>query len=181
MTVSSSPSSSGVKFDCGACVLRPFAPADAASIAELADERDIWLMVRDRFPHPYTVRHAEEFIADAGTRVPPTNLAITVDGRAVGSISLFLQTDIERVSGELGYWLGKPYWGRGIMTPAVQAMTGYAIRTFSLTRVFAIIASHNVGSMRVLDKAGFVREGFMKQSSIKDGVVQDQYLYGFYA
>lgn len=170
-----------MEIDCGTCVLRPFEPSDAPSVAEVANERDIWLMVRDRFPHPYTLMHAKEFIADARNRVPPTNFAITVDKRAVGSISVFLQTDIERVSGELGYWLGKPYWGRGIMTPAVRAMTAYTIKTFGLSRVFAIISSNNIGSMRVLEKAGFVREGFMKQSSIKDGVVQDQYLYGFYA
>lgn len=162
-------------------MLRPFGAEDAGSIAALANDRDIWLWVRDRFPHPYTLEHAHEFIAGAMTKDPPQNLAIDVDGRAAGSISIFLQADIERVSGEIGYWLGKPYWGRGIMTPAVVAVTKYAIATFQLTRVFATLAASNVGSMRVLEKAGFVREGFMKQSAIKDGVVQDQYMYGFYA
>ena len=170
-----------MRIDCGTFILRPFEPEDAGSVAALANDRDIWLMVRDRFPHPYTIEHAKEFIAGAMAKHPPQNLAIELDGRAVGSISIFLQGDIERVSAEIGYWLGKPYWGRGIMTPAVTAVTRYAIDTFQLTRVFATLAATNVGSMRVLEKAGFVREGFMKQSVIKDGVVQDQYMYGFYA
>ena len=170
-----------MQIECGSCVLRPFAPADAPSIATHANDRDIWLQVRDRFPHPYTRLHADEFISHAMTKSPPQNLAVCVDDTAVGSISIFPQTDIERVSAEIGYWLGKPYWGRGIMTPAVKSMTRYAIDNFGLTRVFAVIGAHNTGSMRVLEKAGFVREGFLKQSSIKNGQIQDQYLYGFYA
>ena len=170
-----------MQIDCGPCVLRPFRPEDAPSIATVANERDIWLQVRDRFPHPYTRLHADEFITHAMTREPPQNLAVVVDSAAVGSISIFPQTDIERVSAEIGYWLGKPYWGRGIMTPAVKAMTRYAIDNFGLTRVFAVISARNTGSMRVVEKAGYVREGLMRQSAIKNGQVQDQYLYGFYA
>lgn len=170
-----------MRIDCGTCVLRPFQPADADSITPLANDREVWLNLRDRFPHPYTRAHAEAFIAEAMTADPVRNFAICVDDRAVGSISILLQTDIARVSGEVGYWLGRPYWGRGIMTPAVKAVTAYAIPTFGLTRVFAVIGAHNTGSMRVLEKAGFVREGYLKQASIKDGVIQDECLYGFYA
>jgi RimJ/RimL family protein N-acetyltransferase len=85
------------------------------------------------------------------------------------------------VNAEIGYWLGKPYWGRGITTAALKGATPYACRQFGLTRVFAIPFVHNVGSIRALEKAGYVREGLMKQSAIKDGVVQDQYLYAWYA
>lgn len=170
-----------LRFDCGPCVLRPFEPADADSLTPLANDRDVWLNLRDRFPHPYLREHAVAFIADAMTHDPVRNFAICVDERAVGSISLFPQPDIARVSAEIGYWLGRPFWGRGIMTPAVRAVTRYAIANFALTRVYAVIGAHNTGSMRVLEKAGFVREGFLKQSSIKDGVIQDEYLYGYYA
>lgn len=169
------------RIDCGPCVLRPFEPADADSLTPLANDREVWLNLRDRFPHPYTRQHAEAFIADAMTYHPVRHFAICVDDRAVGSISIFPQTDIARVSAEIGYWLGRPYWGRGIMPRSVSEVTRYAIANFGLTRVFAIVGAHNVGSRRVLEKAGFVREGYMKQSSIKDGVIQDEMLYGFYA
>lgn len=170
-----------MRINCGPCAIRTFTPGDADSLAEHANDREVWLWVRDRFPHPYTRAHADEYIAMALGRTPPQNLAIEVDGRVVGGVSVFPQTDIERVSAEIGYWLGRAYWGRGIMTPVVRAMTRYAIDTFQLTRVFATLAATNAGSVRVLEKAGFVREGFMKQSAIKDGVIHDQYMYGFYA
>jgi RimJ/RimL family protein N-acetyltransferase len=170
-----------VKIDCGICVLRKFESSDTPLIAQLANDRDVWLNLRDRFPHPYELAHGEAFVASAAKEDPPTNLAVCVDNRAVGSVGIILGKDIDRVSAEIGYWIGKPYWGRGITSAALHAATEYAITTFQLTRVFAIPFTHNLPSIRVLEKAGYVREGTMKQSAIKDGVVQDQYLYAFYA
>ena len=166
--------------DCGACVLRPFQPSDAPSIAELANDRDIWINLRDRFPHPYHLEHAEHYIAECAKKDPPTNLAICVDDRAVGSIGVILGTDIERVSAEMGYWLGKPYWGRGIATAALKAATTYAVDNFGLTRVFASVFAYNPASSRILEKAGYVLEAHQRQAAIKDGAVHDQYLYAWY-
>ena len=162
------------------CTLRPLAPGDAASIAMHANDRDIWLNLRDRFPHPYTLRDAQEYIAHVAAIEPPRNLAIVVGGAAIGNIALTPLSDIERVSAELGYWIGRAHWGHGIMTDAIRGMTSYAFRTFELTRVFAIPFVHNVGSIRALEKAGYHREGLMRRSAIKDGVVLDQYLYATY-
>lgn len=170
-----------MKIDCGICVLRKFESGDTPLIAQLANDRDVWLNLRDRFPHPYELAHGEAFVSAAAKEDPPTNLAVCVDNRAVGTVGIILGKDIERVSAEIGYWIGKPYWGRGITSVALKAATEYAITTFKLTRVFAIPFAHNLPSVRVLEKAGFVREGLLKQSAIKDGVVQDQYLYAFYA
>lgn len=170
-----------MRIDCGICVLRQFQASDAPHIAALANERDIWINLRDRFPHPYELAHGEAFVTRAAAHDPPTNLAICVDERAVGGVGLILGQDIERVSAEIGYWLGKPYWGRGIMSAALSASTQYAVQQFGLTRVFAIPFVDNIGSIRVLEKAGYVREGLMKQSAIKNGVVRDQYLYAWYA
>jgi ribosomal-protein-alanine N-acetyltransferase len=103
-----------------------------------------------------------------------------VDGRPVGGIGIIPGEGISRVSAEVGYWLGKPYWRRGIGTAALMGMTKYATERFAFTRLFARVFSHNSGSIRILEKAGYVREGFMKQSVIKDGVVHDEYLYAWY-
>ncbi|HJQ19689.1 MAG TPA: GNAT family protein [Gemmatimonadaceae bacterium] len=167
--------------DCGPCALRPWRLDDAEALADVANEREIWMQLRDRFPHPYTRAHADGWVQHAVTQQQPTDLAIAVDGRAAGGIGITLGSDIERVNAEIGYWLGKRYWGRGIVSAALRAMTRYAIEEFSLTRVFAIPFVENAGSIRVLEKAGYVREGLMKQSAIKDGVVRDQYLYAYYA
>ena len=161
------------------CVVRSYREADADSIAPLANNREIWINLRDAFPHPYTLDHARAFIRDAIEALPQTRMAIVVDGAAVGGIGFTLHPDVERVSAEIGYWLGEPFWGRGIVTDAVKAVTAHAIRTHHLTRVFALPYEWNHASCRVLEKAGYVREARMRRSAIKDGRVIDQMLYAY--
>jgi ribosomal-protein-alanine N-acetyltransferase len=84
---------------------------------------------------------------------------------------------VERISAELGYWLGETYWGRGVMTEAVRAFTDWGIATFSLTRIYALPYATNLASVRVLEKAGFVYEGRLRRSAIKRGQVLDQLVY----
>ena len=107
--------------------------------------------------------------------------AICTDDRPVGGIGLSPGTDIERVNAEIGYWLGRNCRGRGIVTATLEALTRHAIVAFNLTRVFAVPFVENAASIRVLEKAGFVCEGLMKQSAIKDGVVRSRYLSAYYA
>jgi len=130
-----------------------------------------------RFPHPYTRADAEWWVQFAVSQEPETNFAIEIAGEAVGGIGVTLRDDIERVAVELGYWLGQPFWGRGVMTVAVRAMTQYAFETFPITRVYALPYAHNDASIRVLEKCGYMREGVLRRHVIKDGVVQDQVVY----
>jgi ribosomal-protein-alanine N-acetyltransferase len=90
-----------------------------------------------------------------------------------------LHPDVERVSAEIGYWLAEPFWGRGIATEALTAVTRHAIEAHDLTRVYALPFAWNVPSCRVLEKAGFVLEARLRRSAIKDGVVTDQMQYAF--
>jgi RimJ/RimL family protein N-acetyltransferase len=159
------------------CTLRPFRPADAASLARHANSRSVWLNLRDVFPHPYTVADAESYIARVAGHVPVTTFAIEVAGEAAGSISLAPGSDIGRRSAEIGYWLGEAYWGRGIAQAAVAAVTAYAFRELDLVRVFGLPFTHNRASARVLERAGYVLEGTMRRSAVKDGQVLDQHLY----
>ncbi len=152
-------------------------PSDAASLARYANDRNVWLNLRDAFPHPYAIEDAKRFIAMAADRRPPTILVIDVEGEAVGAIGLTLKDDVERVSAELGYWLAEPFWGRGITTAAVRAMVAYAFDTFDLTRVFALPYARNAASSRVLEKAGFHLEARLRRAVVKDGVVLDQLQY----
>jgi RimJ/RimL family protein N-acetyltransferase len=110
---------------------------------------------------------------------PETFFAIAVGDLAVGGIGFVLQSDVERISAEVGYWLGEAFWGRGIATEALVAVTKYAIERHRLTRLFAIPFAHNLGSCRVLEKAGYVLEGRLRRSAIKDGVILDQLQYAF--
>jgi RimJ/RimL family protein N-acetyltransferase len=161
----------------GVCDVRSWRRTDAASLVQHANNRKIWLNVRDRFPHPYTARDARTFLAAVVGARPETNFAIEVDGAAVGGIAFRVQTDVERIGAELGYWLGEACWGRGITTAAVRAVTEHAMDAHGLRRVFALPFAHNRASVRVLEKAGFALEGVLRSSAIKDGRVLDQLLY----
>jgi RimJ/RimL family protein N-acetyltransferase len=151
--------------------------ADAASIAVAANDRRIWLQLRDLFPHPYRLADAEQYIGRVGSVDPPLSLAIIVEGLAVGGVGLQLMTDVNRRSAEVGYWLGAGYWGRGIASEAVTLVTEWAFGAHGLLRIFAQPFAGNLASRRVLEKSGYELEGTMRRSAIKDGEVRDQCLY----
>jgi ribosomal-protein-alanine N-acetyltransferase len=161
------------------CVVRSWRTADAEPLARHADNRKIWLNLRDAFPHPYTTQDAREFIRSVRNRAPETTFAIDVDGDAIGSVGFVLRHDVERVSAEIGYWLAEPFWGRGIATDALAATTDYAIATYQLTRVYALPFAWNAASCRVLEKVGYRLEARLHRSAIKNGVITDQMQYAF--
>lgn len=159
------------------CTLRPWRAGDEESLARHADNYQVWRNVRDRFPHPYTPEDAQRWIAQAGNELPVTNFAIVVDGAAVGGIGLVFQEDIHRCAAEIGYWLGEDFWGRGVMSEAVQALTAWAFENFVLHRVFAGVLEWNPASMRVLEKAGFQFEARLRNAVIKEDRVMDEFIY----
>ena len=157
--------------------IRSWQYSDAESLAEYAHNFKIWINLKDAFPFPYTLDDAKDFIEKAKKREPESYFAIDIDGEAAGSIGFVLHSDVKRVSAEIGYWLGEPFWGQGIMTNALKAVTEYAITTHQLSRVYAAPYEWNPASCRVLEKAGYALEARMKKSVIKDGKIIDQFLY----
>jgi ribosomal-protein-alanine N-acetyltransferase len=162
------------------CTVRLWVESDADSLARHANNRAVSMQLRDRFPYPYGLEQARTFLGWITTQPAPTVWAIEVDGEAAGGIGIELRTDVERVSAEIGYWLGESVWGRGIATEALKAVTAEVFQRFDLTRVFAVPFADHAASIRVLEKAGYVREGHMRQSAIKNGVIRDQALYATY-
>ena len=159
--------------------IRSWHPNDLSSLVEHANNRHVSIHLRDRFPYPYTRSDGRRFIRAARTMQPETLFAIAVAGAAVGGVGFYLQKDVERVSAELGYWLGEAWWSRGIVSEAIVAMTRYAFDHHELTRVYALVAAGNPASCRVLEKAGYVLEGRLRRSAIRNGIVSDQLLYAF--
>ena len=170
-----------MQIDCPSCLLRPLVTADAESLARHANDHGVWRNLRDRFPHPYTVADAQAYIAHAAARPVQTSFGIVVDGEAIGNIGLMLGEDIARRSAEVGYWIGRAFWGRGIAVDALRATTQYAFDTLALARVFAVPFATTSRSVRVLEKAGYVREGVMRHSAVKEGRLLDQLLYAAYS
>ena len=160
-------------------IVRLWEYSDAEHLPKHANNRKIWRNLRDGFPHPYSVNDAHNFIRLAKSQQPETFFCIEVEGQPVGGIGFTLGTDVERLSAEIGYWLGEEFWGRGIVTEAVKAVTHYAITTFGLTRVYATPYDWNTASARVLERAGYSCEGRLRKSVIKDGKIVDKLLYAF--
>ena len=165
--------------DCSSFTIRSWQDSDASHLADYANDKDIWLNLRDRFPFPYTSLDAQAWIEFVTRLQPETNFALAVNGQAVGGIGLILGDDIGRCSAEIGYWLGRAYWGKGIVSEALQQVTAYSLVHFDLCRLFAVPFVHNQASIRVLEKAGYECEGIMRKSAIKNGVVLDQALYAY--
>ena len=159
------------------CIIRPWRDGDQLSLIRHADNRNVWLNVRDNFPHPYTLADADRWIHHATNALKDLVFAIEVEGEAAGGIGLVAKEDVYRLSLEIGYWLGEQHWGKGIMTECVGAITQYAFTTFEITRLYADVFEWNTASMRVLEKNGYVKEGRMQQAIIKDGKVGDVVLY----
>jgi [ribosomal protein S5]-alanine N-acetyltransferase len=160
------------------CVLRRWRTRDLASLVRHANNANVSRYLRERFPYPYTRRDARAFLASAAIPgADDTRLAIDVGGEAVGGIGVIIGTDIERYSAEVGYWLGEEYWGRGIVTEALQLFSDDVFERLNLLRLFAVAAVANVGSARVLEKAGYQQEAVMRSAAVKFGQPNDQLLY----
>lgn len=157
--------------------LRPWKQTDLPDLVRFANNPAIARNLTNAFPHPYTEEHAKKFIEMAGSADPVRIFAIESEGHACGGVGLHLQADVYCMNAELGYWLAEPFWGRGIMTRAVQDMVRYGFEHFDITRIFARPYGSNKASQRVLEKAGFALEAHLKGTFLKNGVVEDEFIY----
>ncbi|MFZ1947053.1 MAG: GNAT family N-acetyltransferase [bacterium] len=161
-------------------VLRQFALSDAAEVQRLAGDRAIADTTLE-IPHPYEDGMAEQWIAthvpkfEAGEQVA---LAITLadSSRLVGAVGLAVQARFDRA--EIGYWVGKPYWGRGYCTEASRAVVGWAFAELKLNRIFATHFKRNPASGRVMQKLGMTEEGLLRQHIKKWDRYDDLVIYG---
>jgi len=157
--------------------VRNWSRDDLDALLRCANNPKIAANLRDQFPHPYTRRDGIDYLNYVRSTDVPTSFAIEYDGEAIGGIGFKLGTDISRLSVEMGYWLAEPFWGRGFTSRAVTAASDWAFDNYKIVRIFATVFSHNVASIRVLEKAGFEREGILRRSAIKNGVILDQVMY----
>jgi len=150
---------------------------DRDAIVRHANNRKVSINLVDRFPYPYTARDARNFLDSVVDQKPEMSFAIDVAGEAVGGIGFTPQADVRRRSAEIGYWLSEQFWGRGIATEALVAVTEYAFANFDLCRLYAHVFEWNGASARVLEKAGYQFEGRLRKSVTKEGQTIDQLMY----
>ena len=162
-------------FDGDGFRLRPWRLDDAESIARHGNNEKVSRGLRDRIPYPYRREDADRYLAHA--KDLKWVFAIEVDGAAVGGVGFHPGEDVHRITAELGYWLAEPYWGRGIVPAALRLVIPPAMDALALERVYAGVYANNPSSMRVLEKAGFTREGVQRRAVIKRGEILDLVMY----
>ncbi|MFN3849048.1 MAG: GNAT family N-acetyltransferase [Spirosomataceae bacterium] len=156
-------------------ILRKWQAGDEASLAALANNHKIWINLKDVFPHPYTLADAHDWVKFAHNQAE--NYAIEYEGKAVGGIGLLFKDDIYRKNAEIGYWLGEPYWGLGIISETIKQVVNHAFAQYEINRIYAGVFEYNPASMRVLEKAGFEKEAILKKSLVKEGKLYDEHIY----
>ncbi len=164
----------------GKWYLRDFSSADEPALVKYADNYNVWINLRDGFPHPYTAEDARKWIRLTKNCENQKIFAIAGDEEVIGSIGVHRFSDVYHRTAEIGYWLAEPYWGRGIVTLAVQAVTKYAFDKFDLARIQAEVFEWNQASMRVLEKCGYQREARIRKNITKAGKTIDSYLYAIF-
>jgi len=155
--------------------LRKLNLSDANRFAELANNKNIWLFMRDTFPHPYSKEDAVNFINFCSESNTSFVFAILHDNKLTGAIGLHRQTDLNRYSTELGYWIGEPFWNKGIASKAVALIIKFGFENLDINRIFASTIESNLASSRVLEKNNFIFEGVSRKSAFKNNVFLDEY------
>lgn len=160
-------------------ILRQWRHEDSESVAQAADNPNIAKNLRNVFPNPYSINDAKWYVNDCISKEGKNQItrAIEVDGKAVGSIGIFVKSDVYEKSAELGYWLSQDYWRQGIMSRAAQMICKEAFAKFDIIRIFAEPFADNVGSRKVLEKAGFTCEGMMRNGVYKNGEIHSYCIY----
>jgi [ribosomal protein S5]-alanine N-acetyltransferase len=159
-------------------VLRPWSIKDADRLAVIANNKNIADNLRDGLPHPYLLTDAQNWLNSIiPINDPPRFFAIISDDKLAGSIGIVKKEDIYRKNVEIGYFLAEEFWGKGIATIAIKAVTAYAISKFDIVRVYAEPFADNTGSRKALEKSGFICEAIFKNYVIKNGVIKDSCIY----
>ena len=134
-----------------------------------------------RIPFPYRRQDADDFFDWATARATEGHalFAVEVDGQLAGTVGLHPEPQHHRA--EIGYWLGKAFWGRGLVTEAAAEVVRWAFEEQQFNRIYAAVFPENIASRRVLEKLGFTYEGTLRQHQCKWGVFKDEIRFGILA
>ena len=157
--------------------LRALRYSDKEQIARLADNIKIWNNLRDMLPHPYTLEDAENFLDMVKKQDRLLTFAIEHQYEFAGVIGLVPGVDVYRKGSEIGYWIGEPFWGKGIATKALGLASDYGFEVLEFERLHAGVFEGNKASMRVLEKCGYQLECISKNAIFKNNKFLDEYRY----
>jgi RimJ/RimL family protein N-acetyltransferase/SAM-dependent methyltransferase len=168
---------SPLTFTDGLVTIRKFRRSDKIRMAEIANNEKVAVNLRDAFPSPYLPEHAEKFISMCLRMEPYQVFAIEYGGEYVGNIGLHRNEDVYRKTAELGYFIGEPYWHKGITPRAVNLICDYGFSELDVIKIYSGVFAFNTASQRVLEKCGFEREAVLRNAVIKNGKICDEIRY----
>jgi RimJ/RimL family protein N-acetyltransferase len=150
---------------------------DKYRLASLGNNPKVSINLTDSFPSPYTLADAEIFIERANAQYPITTFAVEYNGEYVGNISLTRGLDIYRKSALIGYFIGEPYWNKGITTEAVTLVVDFGFKHLDIERIHTGVFEYNMASRRVLEKCGFKQEGIFRNALYKNNQIYNEVRY----
>ncbi|MDQ6925656.1 MAG: GNAT family N-acetyltransferase [Candidatus Eremiobacteraeota bacterium] len=162
------------------CTLRPWQLDDVAALPEVANDPDVVRYMNHRFPSPYTRADADAWIRTQLAEPQVQNWAIEVDGALAGGIGLTPGVLEHAGNVAIGYFIGKRFWGRGVASDALRALTAHALATLRPRRLWANVMAANAPSARVLEKAGYIREAVLARAIVdRAGTAHDELIFVF--
>ena len=166
-----------MKISFGEYCIRSYEYSDIHALIKYANNFNVSKLLRDQFPFPYTTSDAENWLLHAGNQITETNFAIANGKEFIGAIGINIKEDVYKFSAEIGYWLAEPFWRQGIMTNALKIFTDYSFKNFNINRIFANVFESNLGSEKVLLKAGYQKEAILRKAVFKGETFLDEYIY----
>lgn len=170
-----------LEFDGERVSIRPLKSSDAPDIYENVKDKEIvtWTV---SIPHPYPKDGALKFIRKARYNIKKERsyafgIVLKDTGTVIGVVEL-MAFDWKNKNAEIGYWLGRKYWGEGLMTEAVRLILKFSFGNLGLHRIYARLFEDNTGSVRILEKSGFKLEGRMREERYRYGKWHDALRYG---
>lgn len=159
-------------------ILRPYRRGDEKSLQKNINDKDIYMYTL-RIPYPYTIKDAKNWIGrciklSKNKNRTTENFAIIINDEVVGGIGL---DNIDNYKAEIGYWLARKLWNRGVITEVIKIMTNFGFRKLKLKRIYAHVVSKNKSSIRVLEKNGYGLEGTMKKHHFRNGKFMDVMIF----
>lgn len=149
----------------------------AKEFAEMKNIPEILDNGYDKTPNPYTEKDAIEFITKEVGKKLEERFLIYWNDRIAGEIGITIKNDVFRLNAEIGYFISKKFWGKGLATQAVKKMTAYTFKHFDVVRIVAGVFDFNKSSMKVLENNGYYVESIRKNAVIKNGKIIDDYIW----